>query len=156
MAASSISTPGATTLELPDSSRWHTTTVRRDFRVTSSRGSRPYGAKASRQRRRHVGAEHLRGLKVDLIFGREGVNERSSSLRSRLTDAGQQPAHYLPVRIATGRDSLHRLLSEGLSLLFGLSLVLRKRHPFADDFAARLVFRLHIKILWPRRWPAAA
>jgi hypothetical protein len=28
-------------------------------------------------------------------------------------------------------------------LLFGLSLVLRKRHPFADDFAARLVFPLH-------------
>src|SRR6266550_8498597 len=45
------------------------------------------------------------------------------------------------------RDSLHRLLSEGLSLLFGLSLVLRKRHPFADDFAARLVFRLYVKIL---------
>src|SRR6266550_1274336 len=66
---------------------------------------------------------------------------------SRLTDAGQQPPHYLPVRIATRRDSLHRLLSEGLSLLFGLSLILRKRHPFADDFAARLVFRLHVKIL---------
>jgi hypothetical protein len=71
---------------------------------------------------------------------------------SRLTDAGQQPPHYLPVRIATGRDSLHRLLSEGLSLLFGLSLVLRKRHPFADNFSACLMFRLHVKILWSKRW----
>jgi hypothetical protein len=62
---------------------------------------------------------------------------------SRPTDAGQQPPHYLSVRIVTGRQSFHRLLSEGLGLLFGLSLVLRKRHPFADDFAARLVFRLH-------------
>jgi hypothetical protein len=34
-----------------------------------------------------------------------------------------------------------RLMSRGQVL--GLSLVLRKRHPFADDFAARLVFRLH-------------
>src|SRR6266508_5874351 len=60
--ASSISTPGAIRLELPDSSRWDTTTARRDFRATSSRGSRPYGAKASR---RHVEAGHLRGLRVD-------------------------------------------------------------------------------------------
>ena len=74
-----------------------------------------------------------------------GLRERTT-VGSRLTDAGQQPPHYLPVRIAAGRDSLHRLLSEGLSLLFGLSLVLRKRHPFADDFSARLVFRLHVKI----------
>jgi hypothetical protein len=56
-----------------------------------------------------------------------------------------RPHHYLPVRIATGRDSLHRLLSEGLGLLFGLSLVLRKRHPFADYFSPRLVFRLHVQ-----------
>src|SRR6516164_2266737 len=48
--ASSISTPGAITLELPGSSRWDTTTARRDFRATSSRGSRPYGAKARRDR----------------------------------------------------------------------------------------------------------
>jgi len=66
-----------------------------------------------------------------------------SSLGLRPTDAGQQPPHYLPVRIATGRDSLHRLFSEGPGLLFGLSLVRRKRHPFADDFSPRLVFRLH-------------
>src|SRR5258707_3621893 len=71
------------------------------------------------------------------------ANDRPTSLGSRLTNAGQQPPHYLPVRIATGRNSLHRLLSEGLGLLFGLSLVLRKRHPFADDFSSRLVFRLH-------------
>ena len=50
IAVSSISTPGAITLELPDSSRWDTTTARRDFRATSSRGSRPYGAKARRDR----------------------------------------------------------------------------------------------------------
>jgi hypothetical protein len=37
--------------------------------------------------------------------------------------AGQQPTHYPPVRIATGRDPLHRLLGEGLGLLFSLSLV---------------------------------
>src|SRR5262245_50400242 len=73
-----------------------------------------------------------------------GVSEQNDLFAgSRLTDAGQQPPHYLPVRIATGRDSLHRLLSEGLGLLFGLSLVLRKRHPFADDFSPCLVFRLH-------------
>jgi hypothetical protein len=48
------------------------------------------------------------------------------------------------------------LLSEGLSLLFGLSLVLWKRHPFADDFSARLVFRLHVKILWSQRLSTAA
>src|SRR5258708_5674665 len=62
---------------------------------------------------------------------------------SRFADAGRQPPHYLLVRIATGWDSFHRLLSEGLGLLFGLSLVLRKQHPFADDFSPRLVFRLH-------------
>jgi hypothetical protein len=39
IAASPISTPG--TLELPGSSRWDTTTARRDFRASSSRGSRP-------------------------------------------------------------------------------------------------------------------
>jgi hypothetical protein len=62
---------------------------------------------------------------------------------SRLIDAGQQPLHNLPVRIATGRDLLHRLLSEELGLLFGLSFISRKRHPLADDFSPRRVFRLH-------------
>ena len=80
------------------------------------------------------------------------MSERSSSLGSRLTDAGRQPPQYLPVWIATGRDSLHRLLSEWLSLLFGLPLVLRERHPFADDFSASLVFRLHVQILRFESW----
>ena len=31
-------------------------------------------------------------------------------------------------------------LSEGCSLFFGLSLILRKLHPFADNLSARLVF----------------
>ena len=56
--ASSISTPGAITLELPGSSRWDTTTARRDFRATSSRGSRPYGAKARQDRPSARGAFH--------------------------------------------------------------------------------------------------
>jgi hypothetical protein len=30
--------------------------------------------------------------------------------------------------------------SEGCSLFFGLSLIVRKLHPFADDLSARLVF----------------
>ena len=58
IAASSISTPGAITLELPDSSRWDTTTARRDFRAASSRGSRPYGAKARQDRPSARGAFH--------------------------------------------------------------------------------------------------
>ena len=58
IAASSISTPGAITLELPGSSRWDTTTARRDFRATSSRGSRPYGAKARQDRPSARGAFH--------------------------------------------------------------------------------------------------
>jgi hypothetical protein len=75
----------------------------------------------------------------------KGVSEQTtSSLGSRLTDAGQQPLHNLPVGIATGRDSLHRLLSEELGLLFGLSFIFRKRHLLADNFLPRLLFRLHI------------
>ena len=58
IAASSISTPGAITLELPGSSRWDTTTARRDFRAASSRGSRPYGAKARQDRPSARGAFH--------------------------------------------------------------------------------------------------
>src|SRR2546427_7947497 len=66
MAASSISTPGAITLELPGSSRWDTTTARRDFRASSSRGSRPYGAKATF----HDRAQSARaGLAVDGLAG---------------------------------------------------------------------------------------
>ena len=73
-----------------------------------------------------------------------GEEQTTCSLGSRLTDAGQQPLHNLPVRIAAGRDSLHRLLSEGPGLLSGLSLIFRKRHSLADNFSARLVFRLHV------------
>ena len=58
IAASSISTPGAITLELPGSSRWDTTTARREFRAASSRGSRPYGAKARQDRPSARGAFH--------------------------------------------------------------------------------------------------
>jgi hypothetical protein len=66
IAASSISTPGAITLELPGSSRWDTTTARRDFRASSSRGSRPYGAKATF----HDRAQSARaGLAVDGLAG---------------------------------------------------------------------------------------
>jgi hypothetical protein len=65
-AASSISTPGAITLDLPGSSRWDTTTARRDFRANSSRGSRPYGAKATL----HDRAQSARaGLAVDGLAG---------------------------------------------------------------------------------------
>jgi hypothetical protein len=75
---------------------------------------------------------------------RKGVSERTTVF-ARVTAyrAGQQPPHYLPVRIATGRDSLHPPLSEGPGLLSGLSLVLRKRYPLADYFSPRLVFRLN-------------
>src|SRR5262249_11463354 len=52
------STPGAITLELPGCSRWDTTTARRDFRAASSRGSRPYGAKARQDRPSARGAFH--------------------------------------------------------------------------------------------------
>jgi hypothetical protein len=71
---------------------------------------------------------------------------------SRLTHAGGQPPHYLSVRIANERESLHRLLSEGLGLLFGLPLILRQRHPFPDDFSPRLVFGLHAHNPSLKRW----
>src|SRR5262245_37730896 len=58
IAASSISTPGAITLELPGSSRWDTTTARLEFRAASSRASRPYGAKARQDRPSARGAFH--------------------------------------------------------------------------------------------------
>src|SRR4030095_12353740 len=66
IAAFSISTLGAITLELPGSSKWDTTTARRDFRASSSRGSRPYGAKATF----HDRAQSARaGLAVDGLAG---------------------------------------------------------------------------------------
>src|SRR5437899_8183204 len=47
MPASSISTLGAITSPRPVSRRWAITTARRDYRGISSRGSRPFGARAS-------------------------------------------------------------------------------------------------------------
>jgi SAM-dependent methyltransferase len=47
MPASSISTLGAITSPRPASRRWAITTARRDYRGISSRGSRPFGARAS-------------------------------------------------------------------------------------------------------------
>jgi hypothetical protein len=46
-------------------------------------------------------------------------------------------SHLIICRYGSPLDGIRSIafLSEGLGLLFGLSLVLRKRHPFADDFA---------------------
>jgi hypothetical protein len=41
---------------------------------------------------------------------------------------------------------LDGLFSEGDNLLFGLSLILWKGHPLADDFAARLVVFFHDRV----------
>jgi Transposase DDE domain len=62
-------------------------------------------------------------------------------------------SHLIICRYGSPLDGIRPIafLAKGLALLFGLSLVLRKRHPFADDFAARLMFRLHVKILWSQR-----
>ncbi len=70
--------------------------------------------------------------------------------RSRLSDARHEPAQNFLVRIApklmiwiatTAMELvlLRCLFSEYHSLFFGLSLVLRKCHPFANDFSARVV-----------------
>jgi hypothetical protein len=67
--------------------------------------------------------------------------------RSGPTNAQQEPSHYFLVRIAAAALELillHSPLSEGCSLFFGLSLILRKLHPFADDLSARLVF-FHVR-----------
>src|SRR6266849_5061058 len=61
---------------------------------------------------------------------------------SRLAGARQEPPHHFLVRIAAAAMEhvlLRGLLSEGCSLFFGLSLLLRKRHPFANDLPARFV-----------------
>jgi hypothetical protein len=51
---------------------------------------------------------------------------------------------------------LDGLFSEADYLLFGLSLVLWKGHPLANDFAARLVVFLHVRgSLFSGRRPAA-
>jgi hypothetical protein len=76
-----------------------------------------------------------------------GQDSQRISRLSRFTDAGQQPPHYLPVWIATGGHLLHSLLGKGPGLVFGLSLILRERHPLANDFSPRIMFRLHLNIL---------
>jgi hypothetical protein len=71
----------------------------------------------------------------DRVYGKDS--------RSGPTNAQQEPSDYLLVRIAAAALELillHSPLSEGYSLFFGLSLILRKLHPFADDLSARLVF----------------
>ena len=75
--------------------------------------------------------------------------------QSRLASARQEPADNFLVQIATKLMVriaptamelvlLGRLFGECRDLFFGLSLVLRKRHPFANDFSARaVVFHVH-------------
>ena len=76
--------------------------------------------------------------------------QRRCAAGSRLAGARQEPSHYFLVRIAPKFQArmssttmelvlLGRLFGECRNLLFGLSLVLRKGHPFANDFSARLV-----------------
>src|SRR5215831_5671512 len=61
---------------------------------------------------------------------------------SRPADARQQPSHDSVVRLATAALKLVLLdgpFGEGRGLICRLSLVLRKRHPLANDFPTRLV-----------------
>src|SRR6516165_3578826 len=61
---------------------------------------------------------------------------------SRPADARQQPSHDSVVRLAAAALKLVLLdgpFGEGRGLICRLSLVLRKRHPLANDFPARLV-----------------
>src|SRR5215813_7833364 len=61
---------------------------------------------------------------------------------SRPADARQQPSHDSVVRLAATALKLVLLDSpfgEGRGLICRLSLVLRKRHPLANDFPTRLV-----------------
>ena len=70
--------------------------------------------------------------------------------RSRLASAGQKPSHKFLVRIAPKFPRriaptavelvfLGRRFGECCNLLLGLSLILWKGHPFANEFSARLV-----------------
>jgi len=74
-----------------------------------------------------------------------GIN-RSSRIGledlSRPADARQQPSHDSVVRLAAAALKLVLLdgpFGEGRGLICRLSLVLRKRHPLANDFPTRLV-----------------
>ena len=77
--------------------------------------------------------------------------------RSRLAGAGHEPSHHFLVRIApkfviriapTAMELvlLNGLCSEPDNLFFGLSLILSKGHPLANDFAARLVVFFHVRV----------
>jgi hypothetical protein len=78
--------------------------------------------------------------------------------RLRLASARQEPTHYFLVRIApkfliriapTAMELvlLRRLSGECRNLFFGVSFILRKGHPFANDFSARLVV-FHVRGSW--------
>ena len=72
--------------------------------------------------------------------------------RSRPPGPRQQPSHDSPVRIAAAAPEhvlLRGLLGEGCNLFFGLSLILRKRHPFANDLSSRLVVFHGSRFPWP-------
>src|SRR5262249_9439963 len=78
-------------------------------------------------------------------FRARGLN-RSSRIGledlSRPADARQQPSHDSVVRLAATALKLVLLdgpFGEGRGLICRLSLVLRKRHPLANDFPTRLV-----------------
>src|SRR5262249_41197111 len=54
-------------------------------------------------------------------------------------------SHLIICRYGSLLDGIRSIafLAKGLACFFGLSLVLRKRPPFADDFSPCLVIRLH-------------
>src|SRR3954447_21210038 len=54
---------------------------------------------------------------------------------SFLARPGQQPAHYSPVRIASGRESFHGFFNSSFRLLFGLPRFLHR------DIHSRMIFR---------------
>ena len=93
---------------------------------------------------RYVRLNPQRGSSKSTLRAR-GLN-RSSRIGledlSRPADARQQPSHDSVVRLAAAALKLVLLdgpFGEGRGLICRLSLVLRKRHPLANDFPARLV-----------------
>ena len=78
-----------------------------------------------------------KSLKSDRPGGPVGLEDLS-----RPADARQQPSHDSVVRLATAALKLVLLdgpFGEARGLICRLSLVLRKRHPLANDFPTRLV-----------------
>jgi hypothetical protein len=84
--------------------------------------------------------------------------EELCAARSRLSSARQEPSQNFLVRISpkslvriasTAMELvlLSRVFGECRNLLFGLSLILRERHPLADDFSARIVV-FHVRGPW--------